>query len=180
MPSTELLDSIFFRLEVNRVSSCLLGITIIVSIGNYRGRKPETLSRDCVNRKQAGGRIAWHVTIVTPCVTRDGDAASRGLRRGHQDTRSHRHGDCSVNREVSEWTVVSGEPREKREWRDVKSSLSTSLVSWHRVLWSSRDLSEVRVDIIASKYCERVLFSCLFTAYTIILRLRWKGHYKKR
>ena len=47
-----------FRLEVNRVSCCLLGITIIVSIGNYRGRKPETLSRDCVNRKQAGGRIA--------------------------------------------------------------------------------------------------------------------------
>ena len=47
-----------FRLEVNRVSCCLLGITIIVSIGNYRGRKPETLSRDCVNRKQAEGRIA--------------------------------------------------------------------------------------------------------------------------
>ena len=165
-----------FRLEVNRVSCCLLGITIIVSIGNYRGRKPETLSRDCVNRKQAGGRIAWHITIVTPCVTRDGDAASRELR----EARTPGHPESQTRRLSKQRSVRVSAERRGRKARVTRQDFFVNIsgiVTPSTVIQSRSKRGESR------HYCFKILWkSFIFVSLlpTLILRLRWKGHYKKR
>ena len=113
----------------------LLRITII-SIRNYRLiRAPETLSRDCVNRKQAEERIAWHVTIVTGCVT-PGDAASWELRDARRP--GVRHG-VSVNSEVSPGAEIRS--REARVTRD----FSVSILRAPESIWEVRRHRWVKV-----------------------------------
>ena len=107
--------SLFFRREVVRVSSELQSLAFV----NYRlVRTPETLSRDCVNRKQEEGRIAWHVTFVTGCVT-PGDAGieMRQAERG-ADTRSQTRS-LSKQRSVTqsgEWDAVRSGDRVTRDF----------------------------------------------------------------